>query len=130
MTPKFDTRVYELLPGLTAYLHAGHIGTRPNNKHDDCVDMNYQKLAAEYKAMGGTINATVQGRLAMKALGKCGSLVKYDTADRERWLRKNPWALKLDKKTIQRMLDELEGPEAHKYAGSAKNAVKRKSKIN
>jgi hypothetical protein len=130
MTPKFDTKVAELLPGLVAYLHAGHIGTRPNNKHDDCVELNYQKAVAEYLETYGTLPASAQERLAMKALGDCDDLVDHDTADRERWLRKNPHALKLDKKTLHRMLDELQGPDAHKYAGSAKNAIKSEAKKN
>lgn len=128
MTPKFDTKVAELLPGLVAYLHAGHIGTRPNNKHDDCVELSYQKLAAEYIETYGTILPSAEEKLALRALGSCDDLVAHDIAEREKWLRKNPHALKLDNKTLRRMLDELQGPDADKYAGSAKNAIKSKAK--
>ena len=102
--PKWD----EFSPEYLAYNLAGHIGDRPDNKYENCLQVQYDKLYNDYKYVyKRDPSDKVMDEIRSMAVKNCKKLEHIDRAEMDAWVLKNKDKIKRDPVSCKQAVDDI-----------------------
>ena len=92
-----------------AFNRAGHIGERPDNKYEHCLQVQADKLYNNYRYVyKRRPNEKAMQKIREMSVKHCQKLRHIDDADMEAWVRKHKDKIKHDPASRQQAIDDIQ----------------------